>query len=179
MFREEYLYDTDRSTSIDNPKDYADNVDARQFDPRLRGPVAPIELAIDPNTGMKNYIANDSLGIATSLGYIKWSFARSIHFGRMYTHGPNRGRDEDLCEALRCLGQGLHCMEDFGVSYSRTSFPTDIDYEPIYRRTHKLHGARAPRNGTRQRLPSCRHADFDQPSRQTSLPTCDGNFRWS
>lgn len=101
---------------IDNPKDYADNVDARQFDQRLRGPVAPIELAIDPNTGMKNYIANENLGIATSLGYIKWSFARSIHFGRMYTHGANKGREEDLCEALRCLGQGLHCMEDFGRS---------------------------------------------------------------
>ena len=41
---------------IDNPKDYADNVDARQFDPRLRPPVQPIELQIDPQTGMKNYI---------------------------------------------------------------------------------------------------------------------------
>jgi hypothetical protein len=32
---------------IDNPKDYADNEDARKYDPRLRGPV-------DPRTGMKN-----------------------------------------------------------------------------------------------------------------------------
>lgn len=98
---------------IDNPKDYADNADARQFDQRLRGPVMPIELQIDPNTGMKNYIANEHAQIATSLGYIKWSFARSIHFGRCYTRGVNKGREEDLCEALRCLGQGLHCMEDF------------------------------------------------------------------
>lgn len=96
---------------IDNPKDYAENVDARQFDPRLRGPVAPIELAIDPNTGMKNYIANEQGDWATSLGYVKWSFARSIHFGRIYTHGAQKGREEDLCEALRCLGQGLHCLE--------------------------------------------------------------------
>jgi len=36
---------------IDNPKDYADNADARQFDQRLRGPVMPQELAIDPETG--------------------------------------------------------------------------------------------------------------------------------
>lgn len=100
---------------IDNPKDYADNQDARKFDPRLRGPVQPIELAVDPNTGMKNYIANESGGWATSLGYIKYSFARSIHFGRLYTHGANKGREEDLCEALRCLGQGLHCVEDFGA----------------------------------------------------------------
>ncbi|KAK3706968.1 hypothetical protein LTR37_012467 [Vermiconidia calcicola] len=100
---------------IDNPKDYAENLDARQFDQRLRGPVMPAELATDPNTGMKNYIANETGGWATSLGYIKYSFARSIHFGRLYTHGANKGREEDLCEALRCLGQGLHCVEDFGA----------------------------------------------------------------
>ncbi|KAK5136637.1 hypothetical protein LTR08_002651 [Meristemomyces frigidus] len=100
---------------IDNPKDYADNVDARQYDPRLRGPVQQIELAVDPNTGMKNYIANESGGWATSLGYIKYSFLRSMHFGRMYTHGSQKGKEEDLCEALRCLGQGLHCLEDFGA----------------------------------------------------------------
>ena len=105
---------------IDNPKDYADNVDARSFDPRLRGPVQPIELAIDPQTGMKNYIANENLGIATSLGYIKWAFARSIHFGRKYTCGSDRGNEKDLCEALRCLGTGLHCMEDFGAHTNYT-----------------------------------------------------------
>ncbi len=37
---------------IDNPKDYADNKDARQYDPRLRGLIQPIELEIDPQTGM-------------------------------------------------------------------------------------------------------------------------------
>jgi hypothetical protein len=100
---------------IDNPKDYADNEDAKKYDERLRGPVHPDELAIDPDTGMKNYIANERGGWATSAGYIKYSFARSIHFGRMYTHGVNKGREEDLCEALRCLGQGLHCVEDFGA----------------------------------------------------------------
>jgi hypothetical protein len=102
---------------IDNPKDYADNKDARQFDPRLRGPVERIELEVDPNTGMKNYIANESGGWATSVGYVKFSFARSIHFGRLYTNGSgnSRGREADLCEALRCLGQGLHCVEDFGA----------------------------------------------------------------
>lgn len=100
---------------IDNPKDYADNEDAKKYDERLRGPVHPDELAIDPETGMKNYIANERGGWATSSGYIKYSFARAIHFGRMYTHGSNKGREEDLCEALRCLGQGLHCVEDFGA----------------------------------------------------------------
>jgi hypothetical protein len=64
---------------------------------------------------MKNYIANESGGWATSSGYVKYSFARSIHFGRVYTSGAQRGNEEDLCEALRCLGQALHTLEDFGA----------------------------------------------------------------
>ena len=99
---------------VDNPKNYADDKDARQYDPRLRGPVQDIELAIDERTGMKNYIANESLGIATSAGYVKFSLTRSIHFGRVYTSGASgtRGKDADLAEALRCMGQALHTLED-------------------------------------------------------------------
>lgn len=101
---------------IDNPLGYADGKDAREFDKRLRGPVMPQETEIDPHTGMKNYIANERGSWATSTGYLRFSFARSIHFGRLYTSGTNnRGREEDLCEALRCLGQALHCMEDFSA----------------------------------------------------------------
>ncbi|KAJ5610948.1 hypothetical protein N7510_007667 [Penicillium lagena] len=101
---------------IDNPKGYADNQDARQLDKRLRGPVRPVELEIDPDTGMKNYIANERGDWATSAAYVKYSLGRSIHFGRMYTHGGERkGSEEDLCEALRCLGQGLHTLEDFAA----------------------------------------------------------------
>lgn len=100
---------------IDNPSGYADGLDARKYDPRLRGPIEPIELEIDSNSGMKNYIANESGQWATSAGYLRYSFARSIHYGRLYTSGNQKGRDEDLCEALRCLGQALHCMEDFSA----------------------------------------------------------------
>jgi len=102
---------------IDNPKDYADNKDAREYDQRLRGPVQPMELEIDPSTGMKNYIANESGGWATSSGYVRFSLQRSIHFGRLYTNGSgnSKGKEADLCEALRCLGQALHCLEDFGA----------------------------------------------------------------
>jgi hypothetical protein len=120
---------------IDNPKDYADNVDARKFDPRLRGPVSEAELAIDPQTGMKNYIANERGGWATSAGYVKFSFARAIHFGRLYTHGASgqRGREEDLAEALRCLGQGLHCLEDFGAHTNYTELVLlELGYRDVF-----------------------------------------------
>jgi hypothetical protein len=71
---------------------------------------------------MKNYIANEHGGWATSTGYVKYSFSRAIHFGRLYTHGQDgeKGREEDLSEALRCLGQGLHCLEDFGAHTNYT-----------------------------------------------------------
>ena len=110
---------------IDNPKGYAEDIegkDARKYDPRLRPPIRQIELDIDPQTGMKNYIANEKLDIATSAGYIRFSFNRSIHHGRLYTSGAHstRGKDTDLYEALRCLGQGLHCMEDFGAHTNYT-----------------------------------------------------------
>ncbi|KAI0408000.1 heterokaryon incompatibility Het-C [Xylaria palmicola] len=101
---------------IDNPLGYADGKDAREFDSRLRGPVRPQETEIDLQTGMKNYIANERGNWATSTGYLRFSFARSIHFGRLYTSGSHgKGKEEDLCEALRCLGQALHCMEDFSA----------------------------------------------------------------
>lgn len=101
---------------IDNPLGYADGEDARTYDKRLRGPVLPIETEIDPQTGMKNYIANEQGSWATSAGYLRFSIGRSVHFGRLYCHGSHgRGKEEDLCEALRCLGQSLHCMEDFSA----------------------------------------------------------------
>ncbi|KAK7977966.1 hypothetical protein PG988_005456 [Apiospora saccharicola] len=101
---------------IDNPLGYADGKDAREFDKRLRGPVLPVETEIDMRTGMKNYIANESGGWATSAGYLRNSIARSVHYGRLYTSGSSRkGNEDDLCEALRCLGQSLHCMEDFSA----------------------------------------------------------------
>lgn len=95
----------------------------------------PIELQIDPETGMKNYIANGNLGIATSAGYVKFSFTRSIHFGRVYTSGErgSRGKEADLCEALRCLGQGLHCLEDFGAHTNYTELALrEMGYRDVF-----------------------------------------------
>lgn len=94
---------------IDNPKDYADNIDATQYDSRLRGPVDErVELAIDPNTGLKNYIANEEAGIMTSALHVRKLFKKSIQLGRSYARNRN---EADLHEALRLLGTGLHCLE--------------------------------------------------------------------
>ncbi|KAG7108608.1 hypothetical protein HYQ45_018050 [Verticillium longisporum] len=96
---------------IDNPKNYADNEDARRYDRRLRGPVDEgVELAVDPETGMKNYIANEKAGIMTSAKLLRDLLGNCIELGRKY--GRNQ-REEDLFEALRLLGTGLHCLEDF------------------------------------------------------------------
>ncbi|KAK2772363.1 heterokaryon incompatibility protein het-c [Colletotrichum kahawae] len=119
---------------IDNPLGYADGMDARKFDPRLRGPVDPVETKIDPRTGMKNYIANESGGWATSAGYLRFSFARSIHYGRVYTNGSRgSGKEDDLCEALRCLGQALHCMEDFSAHSNYCELALrELGYHQVY-----------------------------------------------
>lgn len=102
---------------IDNPKDYNDNQDARPFDPRLRAPVRDVELQVDMETGMKNYIARRNVDYATSLAFVKYSFEQSIHHGRQYCAGRGffKGNDDELAEACRLLGQGLHTLEDFGA----------------------------------------------------------------
>ncbi|KAK1984604.1 heterokaryon incompatibility protein Het-C [Colletotrichum cereale] len=96
---------------IDNPKNYADNEDARQYDRRLRAPVDEnVELAIDPETGMKNYIANEQAGIMTSAAHVRNLFARCIELARGYSRNKNQA---DLYESMRLMGTGLHCLEDF------------------------------------------------------------------
>ncbi|KAL2062784.1 hypothetical protein VTL71DRAFT_5856 [Oculimacula yallundae] len=103
---------------IDNPKDYADNEDARQYDQRLRAPVnEEQELKVDPETGLKVYIASENAGCTTSAGLIRTLFEKSIELGRKY----NRDHDKnDLYEALRLLGTGLHCLEDFSAHSNYT-----------------------------------------------------------
>ncbi|KAK4155540.1 heterokaryon incompatibility protein Het-C-domain-containing protein [Chaetomidium leptoderma] len=96
---------------IDNPKDYADNEDATQYDRRLRGPVdESVELAIDEETGMKNYIANENAGIVTSAAHVRRLFTKCIELGRSSGRSGNKN---ELYEALRLLGTGLHCLEDY------------------------------------------------------------------
>ncbi|KAI0254644.1 heterokaryon incompatibility protein Het-C-domain-containing protein [Lactifluus subvellereus] len=95
---------------IDNPKGYGDGEDARRYDPRLRGPVDPRELEVDPRTGMKNYIANEVGPWDTSKALVRRTLERCIHIGRLHRA---QGRKEDEYEAYRLLGQALHTLEDF------------------------------------------------------------------
>ncbi|KAI0763072.1 heterokaryon incompatibility protein Het-C-domain-containing protein [Trametes elegans] len=93
---------------IDNPKGYPDN--ARQYHPKLRPPVDPRELEIDPRTGMKNYIANENGTWDTSKALVRRTLERCIHLGRQ---ARANGAKQDLYEAYRLLGQALHTLEDF------------------------------------------------------------------
>jgi hypothetical protein len=103
---------------IDNPKDYADNEDARQYDRRLRAPVdEERELSIDERTGLKNYIASEDLGITTSAQLVRNLFGRCIDLGRSF----NRSRDKkEFYEALRLLGTACHCLEDYSAHSNYT-----------------------------------------------------------
>jgi hypothetical protein len=96
---------------IDNPKDYAENEDARQYDRRLRGPIDErAELSVDPESGMKNYIANERANIMTSALHVRKLFSKCIELARRY---KRNGSKEDFYESLRLMGTGLHCLEDF------------------------------------------------------------------
>ncbi|KAI9441439.1 Het-C-domain-containing protein [Lactarius indigo] len=97
---------------IDNPKGYGDGQDARKFDPRLRGPVDPRELEVDPRTGMKNYIANEIGPWDTSKALVRRTLERCIHIGRQHRAD---GRKQDEYEAYRLLGQAMHTLEDFSA----------------------------------------------------------------
>ena len=88
---------------IDNPKDYNDNKDARQVHPKLRPPIDPQELEIDPQSGMLNYIANERGHWDTSKAVARRTLLQCIDMGR---RGKSSGGHEALYEAYRLLGTG-------------------------------------------------------------------------
>lgn len=61
---------------------YGGNEDPRSYHPKLRPPVDPRELEIDPRTGMKNYIGNESGNWDTSVALIRRTIEKCIHYGR-------------------------------------------------------------------------------------------------
>ncbi|KAJ9316494.1 hypothetical protein DTO271D3_3299 [Paecilomyces variotii] len=133
---------------IDNPLGYADGEDARQYDRRLRGPVdEERELSIDPRTGLKNYIATEDIGINTSAHLVKRVLGGCIEHGRRYARSRNKA---DLYEALRLMGTGLHCLEDYAAHSNYTELSLielgERDVFPhVGRRTQvELQGAHHP-----------------------------------
>jgi len=97
---------------IDNPKGYGEGEDPRKYDKRLRGPVDPRELEVDPRTGMKNYIANETGGWDTSKALVRRTLEECIRRGRAQRAN---GQKADEYEAYRLLGQALHTLEDFSA----------------------------------------------------------------
>lgn len=57
------------------------------------------------------------MGIDTSAALIRHVFGRSIQLGRRYARSR---QSEDLHEALRLLGTGLHCLEDYAAHSNYT-----------------------------------------------------------
>lgn len=100
---------------IDNPRGYPDN--AKDIDERLRGPLDERELQIDPETGMKNYIANSGKGWETAADYIRDQLASCIELGRK---GRRKHQSSARKDAFRHLGAALHTLEDFAAHSNYT-----------------------------------------------------------
>jgi hypothetical protein len=66
---------------------------------------------------LKHYIATEDVGIDTSAALIRRVLGRSIQMGRRYGRSGNK---DDLYEALRLLGTGLHCLEDYAAHSNYT-----------------------------------------------------------
>ncbi|CAG8975169.1 hypothetical protein HYALB_00004230 [Hymenoscyphus albidus] len=137
---------------IDNPKDYNDNKDAREADPRLRGPIDPTELEVDPETGMKNYIANERGHWATSTVFILGDFipmdpetleAEKRIFAKLLV----RNQQDMLTRKNRCLGQALHCMENTPSLTIFKDFGAHTNYCELALRELGLHDV-FPHTGT-------------------------------
>ncbi|KAF5009237.1 hypothetical protein FDECE_4530 [Fusarium decemcellulare] len=92
--------------------DYLGDGTVSNLDSRLRRRVLGTELEIDPKTGMKNYIANETIGITTSAGYIRRKIQECVKHGQTARRDNNESRRH---EALICLGALLHTLEDFSA----------------------------------------------------------------
>jgi hypothetical protein len=96
---------------------------------------------------MKNYIASEDVGITTSSGLVRNLFGKAIDLGRRYKDSKD---DKDFFEALRLLGTGCHCLEDFSAHSNYTELALiemgERDIFPhVGRRTQmQVRGARNP-----------------------------------
>lgn len=87
------------------------------------------------------------MGITTSAGLVRNLFGRSIQLGRKYARSKS---EADLYEALRLLGTGCHCLEDFSAHSNFTELAlVELGEQEVFphvgRRTQvELPGVRHP-----------------------------------
>ncbi|HEY8208473.1 MAG TPA: HET-C-related protein, partial [Myxococcaceae bacterium] len=81
---------------IDNPEGIKDG---SKIDPLFHGPVLPPEIAVDPNTGLKAYIATRGGGFKTAADFVDSSLRSAKTAGI-------------TPEGRRLFGQALHTLED-------------------------------------------------------------------
>ena len=112
VYRHEHHIDNPYGYDFDPDKDNngESRINPREIDSRLRGRVDDEELEVDPNTGMKNYIANSGRGWNTAAEYIKQQLQLCIH----------HGRHDNQNEAFIHLGAALHTLEDFAAHSNYT-----------------------------------------------------------
>ncbi|KAK6810501.1 hypothetical protein RU639_013693 [Aspergillus parasiticus] len=63
------------------------------------------------------FLTERELSVDSMTGLVRHAFCRSIQLGRQYAKSRN---DEDLHEAFRLLGTGLHCLEDYAAHSNYT-----------------------------------------------------------
>ncbi len=107
---------------IDNPHGIEDKT---SDDKDFRKKCTDVEVAIDPTTGMLNYIANRKGSWATSAAYIEQELCAAASLG-------------NTPEGLRRLGHALHTLEDF---YAHSNFVEllliKLGYSQVYPWAHK------------------------------------------
>jgi|GEM_PF-2327844 len=88
---------------IDNPQGIANG---SAIDPLFHGPVAPGELDVDANTGMKTYIRSSGKGFVTATDFVERSLRAAV-------------AAQITPEGRRLFGQALHTIEDL---YAHSNF---------------------------------------------------------
>ena len=78
---------------------------------------------MDPRTGMKNYIANESIDITTSSAYIRNQLQLAIRLGR------DRSVEKNRYDSMRHLGAALHTLE--GATIASSSVAAHINDQQI------------------------------------------------
>ncbi|KAI5302665.1 hypothetical protein KEM55_000953, partial [Ascosphaera atra] len=70
-----------------------------------------------PLMSAQQYISTEDAGIETSASLLRDVLGRCIEHGRAYARS---GEKEELFEAFRLLGTGLHCLEDYAAHSNYT-----------------------------------------------------------